>query len=168
MVAELQLSALQQKDVWEGWIGAEVRANYFADLSGRSQTEQKVLTWLTLLFSSGAVTALLATSLPPEYQWMRLAFALLAAAISVFSLVQQNQKRSTDYADLHFRWNRLADQYKALWGDMYSPDAPNTLHELEEKEADLSKSSTSFPNNKRSMDKWQDYVQQQHRLTSVA
>ncbi len=27
------LSELQQRRVWEGWLSAEIRANYFADLS---------------------------------------------------------------------------------------------------------------------------------------
>ena len=95
---------------------------------------------------------------------MKPTLALLTAAVSIFSLVQQNQKRSTDCADLHFRWNRLGSEYKALWDDFYSPDSPSKLQALEEKEAELSKSSTVIPNDERAMLKWQDYVQRQHGL----
>lgn len=93
---------------------------------------------------------------------------LLTAAISLYLLLQQSQKRVTECADLHFRWNGLASEYKALWDDMYSPDALAKLRSLEEKEAELSQSSVAIPNDERAMLKWQDYVISQHRLTSVA
>ena|SRR5271166_370221 len=158
------LSELQQKDVWEGWIGAEIRANYFASLCARYQTQQKVLTWLTLVFSSGAAVSFLLSGVP---EWVKPVLALLTAVVSIFSLVQQNQKRTTDCADLYFRWNRLGSEYKALWDDMYSPEAPAELRALEEKEAELSKSSTAIPNDPHAMSKWQDYVQKQHGLASA-
>ena len=158
------LSELQQKDVWEGWIGAEIRANFFASRCAYYQTQQKVLTWLILVFSSGAAVSFLANGVP---EWVKPTLALLTAAVSIFSLVQQNQKRSTDCADLHFRWNRLGSEYKALWDDFYSPDSPSKLQALEEKEAELSKSSTVIPNDERAMLKWQDYVQRQHGLASA-
>jgi hypothetical protein len=159
------LSDLQRKDVWEGWIGGEIRANYFADRGSRFQTEQKVLTLLTLLFSSGAAVTFIGDWLP---RWVKPVLMLLTAAISFYLLLQQNQKRVTECSDLHFRWSRLADEYKALWDDMYSPDALAKLRSLEEKEAELSKSSMAIPNDERAMLKWQDYVIGQHRLSSVA
>jgi hypothetical protein len=129
------------------------------------QTEQKVLTLMTLLFSSGAAVTFIADWLP---QWVKPVLMLLTAAISLYLLLQQNQKRVTECADLHFRWSRLANEYKALWDDMYSPDALGRLRALEEEEAELSKSSMGIPNNERAMLKWQDYVTSQHRLTFIA
>lgn len=162
------LSELQQKDVWEGWIGSEIRANYFADMAQRYQTHQKILTWTTLLLSSGAAFTLIADWLPPDLQWVKAALALLTAGVSFSMLLQQNQKRTTECADLHFRWNRLASEYKSLWGNMYSEEAADRLRELEEREAELSKSSMTIPNKTRTMLKWQNYVQEQHGLARVA
>ena len=162
------LSELQRKDVWEGWIGAEIRANYFADMCGRYQSEQKILTWMTLIFSSGAAATFITDWLPHSLQWIRPVLTLVTAALSFLILLQQNQKRITECADLHFRWNRLGNEYKALWDDMYSPDALNKLRGLEEKEAELSKSSTAIPNKKRAMLIWQDHVERQHGLPSGA
>jgi hypothetical protein len=157
------LSELQRKDVWEGWIGGEIRANYFADMAGHFQTEQKVLSLMTLLLSSGAAASFIADWLP---RWVKAVLMLLTAAISLYLLLQQNQKRITECADLHFRWSRLSNEYKTLWDDMYSSSALDNLRELEEKEAELSKSSMVIPNNERAMLKWQDYVIRQHGLTA--
>ena len=162
------LSELQQKDVWEGWLGGEIRADYFGDMCGRYQFQHKLLTWMTLLFSSGAAATLMTDWLPRGLQWVRPVLALLAAAISFLAVLQQYLRRVTECADLHFRWNRLANEYKALWDDMYSSDALGRLRALEEKEAELSKSGTTLPNNERVMRKWQHYVQRQHGFSSVA
>jgi hypothetical protein len=158
------LSDLQRKDVWEGWIGGEIRANYFAAMGGRFQTEQKILTLMILLFSSGAAATFIAGWLP---EWVKPALMVLTAAISLFLLLQQNQRRITECADLHFRWSRLSNEYKALWDDMYSPEALDRLRALQEKEAELSKSSMAIPDDEEAMLKWQDYVVSQHGLSSV-
>ena len=162
------LSDLQRKDVWEGWLGGEIRANYFAAMAERYQTHQKTLTWMTLLFSSGAFATLITDWLPARFQWVKPALALVTAAISLFNLVQQNQKRVTECGDLHFRWNRLASEYKALWDNMYSEDAADKLRILTEKEAELSRSSLAIPNDEQVMLRWQDYVLTQHRLVPAA
>ncbi len=162
------LSDLQRKDVWEGWLGGEIRANYFADMGGRLQTQQKILTWTTLIFSSGAAAAFVTDWIPPDFQWIKAALALLTAGISFVTLLQQNLKRITECGDLHFRWSRLSNEYKALWDDMYSPNALDRLRVLEEDEAELSKSSMLIPNNERAMLKWQDYVIRQHGLAPAA
>src|SRR5580692_223154 len=162
------LSELQRKDVWEGWLGGEIRANYFADMCGRYQSHQKTLTWMTLIFSSGAAATFIADWLPADKQWIKPALALLTAGVSFLTLLQQYLRRVTECADLHFRWNRLANEYKRLWDEMYAPEALSRLCELEEKEAELSKSSTAIPNHPRTMLKWQDYVQRQHNLAPVA
>ena len=46
------LSEAQQKRVWDGMLASEIRAKYFAELSGRYLRKQQRVTWATLLFSS--------------------------------------------------------------------------------------------------------------------
>ena len=162
------LSELQQKDVWEGWIGAEIRTSYFADMAQGYQTQQKVFTVMILLFSSGAAATFITDWLPENMAWVKPLLALITATLSFINLIQQNQKRVTECSDLHFRWNRLASEYKSLWGDMYSEEARARLEGLEEKAAELSKSSMAIPNKKRTMLKWQAYVNEQHGLATTA
>jgi hypothetical protein len=160
------LSEQQRKDVWEGWIGGEIRANYFAAMGGRFQTEQKALTFLSLLFSSGAAATFL-TNANWFPEWVKPTLVVITAAISLYLVVQQNLKRVMECADLHVRWSRLSNEYKALWEDMYAPNALDRLRALEDREAELSKSSMAIPNKTRVMRKWQSYVIRQHGLTSA-
>ncbi len=162
------LSPRQQKDVWEEWLSSEIRANYFADLSYRYQRKQRIATWLTLAFSSGAFLTLIADALPPAGAWVRPALALVTVALSLWLLVAQNQRSTTDCSDLHFRWNSLAHQYEALWDRMYSPDADTVLQNLKQKTAELSKSSIAFTNDPKLMVKWQDHVMKHHAADVAA
>ncbi|MBI4479560.1 MAG: hypothetical protein HY651_06015 [Acidobacteria bacterium] len=162
------LTQMQQKNVWEGWLSAEMRAYYFAEMANRYQTLQRVLTWLTLIFSSSAAVAVLSDGAPEGFEWIRGALVLLTAAVSLLALVQQNQKRATDCSDLHFRWNRLASEFESLWDNVYAEDAATKLALLEEKAAELSRSSTAFPYKKRVMLKWQIHVERQHGVSAVA
>jgi hypothetical protein len=157
------LSDIEQRNVWEGWLSSEIRANYFADLCGSYQTRQQALTWLTLLFSSGAFLAVVST-VPDEWRWIQPVFPLIAAALSFFTLVSQNQKSAIECADLHLAWNRLAADYERLWDRNYESDAPTKAHALEDRMAELSKRSTAFPYRRRRMLRWQQYVHQQHGL----
>jgi hypothetical protein len=161
------LSPLQQKRVWEGQLASEIRAIYFADLCNHYQRIQRIVTWLTLAFSSGAAATLLADWLPPRFAFLKPTFALATAGLSLWSLVENNHKRATDCSDLQFRYRKLARGFESLWDDMYSPDAQKTLDDLEAKSADLEKSSLAFPEGKRRMTKWQDHVERQH-ASSVA
>jgi hypothetical protein len=156
------LSELQQRDVWERWLAAEMRANYFGDMATRYSHRQSMLTWLTLLSSSGAAFAIVTDWLPAHLSWIKPALAFLTAGLSLLSLVFQNQKRSFDCSELHFKWNRLASEYEALWNDMYAEDALPRLSKLTEKGAELSKTSTAIPYHRRVMVKWEDHVLQ-HR-----
>jgi hypothetical protein len=157
------LSEAQIKRVWEGMLGAEIRSDYFAELSGKYQLGQKVATWTTLFLSSGATISLI-TALPADLSWVRIALAGLAAAMSLYSVVMQNQKLAVDASDLHARWNKLAMEYTRLWENVYVEDALDRLNALDDKIAELSKTGTAFPNRKRSMLKWQIHVEQQHGI----
>ncbi len=159
------LSELQRTSVWENWLAAEIRANYFADMCARYQLFQKLLTWAILVFSSGAAATVISDWVPPKWNWVKAALTIITAALSLFAVVQQNQKLSMDCSDLHFRWNKLAQEYESLWNDMYSADAATQLRRLLEKTAELSKSSTGITYKKRKMLKWQIYVEQHHGAT---
>jgi hypothetical protein len=157
------LSDLDQKDVWEGWLSSEINAQYFAELANIYRVRQESLTWLSLVLTSGTMVTVLADS-HIQFPWIKSALAVLATVAGVLAVVQQNQKRSLDCSDLHFRWGRLATEYKDLWKDMYADDAAAHLHALEQKMSEVSKTSTAFPNNRRLMLKWQDYVESQHQV----
>lgn len=154
---QLRLSDLQRRAVWDGWLSAEVRAFYFADLCGRFHSRQRLATWAVLLASSGAFLTLITVWQAPD--WLRAALALSAAAMSLWLLVAQYQKQATDCADLHARWRSLAHDYRALWDRMYSPDAGTQLEALVQREVELGRSSTSLPNDTKRMERWQSHVE---------
>lgn len=137
------LTELERRVVWEGWFSGEVRANYFADLSGHYRLRQRLSAFLTLLLSSGA-------------------FAALTAAMSLWAFVVQHQRQAIDAADLHERWARLARDYWTLWNDMYADDAAARLATLQATEEQLSKAATGFPVERRRIDKWHRYVAEHH------
>lgn len=167
-VKEPMLARSQQKRVWEGMLSAEIRANYFADLSGRYRLYQRAATGLTFFFSSGAFATFVVRDGPAALSWIRPLLALLAAAVSAYSFVAQNQDRAINSVDLHARWNKLAKEYEALWENMYAEDAPRQLERLSEKETELSKSGAAFPNDEKKMLRWQRHVEQQHRTVSLS
>ena len=118
------LSQAQIKRVWDGMLGSEIRANYFADLTDRYNRHQRWATWGTLFLSSGALATLLIQSLPPDLAWIRYTLATATAALSLYSVVRQNNKLAVDAAELHSRWNRLAAAYEKLWEDVTVENAP--------------------------------------------
>jgi hypothetical protein len=155
------LSESQQKRVWEGMLGAEIRANYFAELSGRYLRRQRSSTWITLLFSSGAVVSIVA-NLSGELKWLQLVLTLVAAGVSAYSLVIQNQKFAIDASDLHARWNRAAKDFEGIWENVYADDAAERLKAVDERTTELSKAGASFPYSKRKMLHWQEHVERHH------
>ncbi len=155
------LNEAQQRDVWERWLASEMRANYYGDLSERLSSLQTKLTWMTLLFSSGAAGAILGDAHVPSSLWfLKSVFALLAVGVSLASLVMQNPKRSFDCSDLQYKWNRLAAEYEALWNDVYADSAKGMLTTLTEKSAELSRSSdrAGIKYKKHLMEKWEKHV----------
>ncbi len=107
------------------------------------------------------------TPFPVDLRWIRPSLALFTAAMSILSLVEQNQKRATACSDLHFRWNRLANDYEALWDDVYSEDAAAKLKALTLRIAEFPKGSTAIPYHERIMVKWQDHVERHHGLPAA-
>ena len=157
------LSEYQQKTVWDNMLSADIRAAYFAELSGRYLSRQRWLNVGTLLLSSGAFLSLVTTVLPPTLSWIRALLAFSAAALSTWSFVAKNERGSIDSADLHFRWKMLALEYASIWGNVEDDLAFTRLVELEKREAELSKSSVSFPDDETLMTKCQDYVVMHYR-----
>jgi hypothetical protein len=159
----MMLSEYEQKIVWDSLLGAEIRSQFFAELSVRYQTRQRWLVGGTLVLSSGAFLSLVTTVIPAPFGWVKPMLALLAAILSAWSLLAKNERNSIDSADLHFRWNMLAMDYQTVWADVYGDQVRDRLRELQEREALLSKSSTAFPDDEALMEKCQDNVVMHHR-----
>lgn len=157
------LSDFQQDTVWDGWLAAEIRAEYFAALVNRFQFLQKMLIVAGLLLSSGATIALLTAVIPPQLSWIKPTLTVLAAAMSLWSLVAKNERNAIDAADLHFRWNTLAFEYEGLWANVYGDEATERLTQLRKEEAVISKSSTSMPAYKRLLAAAQTNVVMHHQ-----
>lgn len=147
----------QVRRAWEGMLGAEIRSAYYGEMVGRMQLAQCVGTWLTLVFSSGAVAATI-LSLPADWQWLRTALAVPTAVISLWLLTRQYPRMGSEAADLHHRWNKLANEYTRLWEDLYSPSALATLNALDDRAADLSKAGTHLPLRRARLNACQDHV----------
>jgi len=160
----LMLSELQQKDVWEGWLGAEARAYYFADQCRFWTVVHRGITWAILFSSSGAAVAVL-TGLPDA---VRVVLALVPAGFSLWLLIANYPRTANECSDVYFRWNRLALDYKTLWDDMYAADASQRLADLQLRDAELSKACNQLPYRKRELLKWQRYVVDQHGLPAHA
>ncbi len=157
------LSDSQQQVLWDSWLSAETRADYFAELGLRFQKQQRLLVLSSLVLSSGATITLFSTVLPAQWNWVRPVLTILAALASFWSLLAKNERNAIDCADLHFRWNKLAMEYEDLWGSMYDDDASAKLKQLREREAEISKSGTSLPANRKMLAKSQDAVMLHHR-----
>ena len=126
-----------------------------------------MLTWVTLALSSGAAASLVA-AVPQDWQWIRLVLTFATATVSLYSLVQQNQKRVTDCADLHVRWSRVANDYQALWDATYEDAAQEQFLALRERAVELSKSGLGIPFGPNLMLKWQTHVMMHHHLQAAA
>ena len=157
------LNDLQQKSVWDGWLSAQIRAAYFAELARRYQQYQKALTASTLVLASGATAALL-RGLPGHWILLRPSLTALAAVLSAVSLVAKNERSSIEFADLHSRWFDLAIDYESLWSDVYSESAATELLALKRREVEISKSSTSMPEDKNLLVKCQDNIVMHHQV----
>lgn len=162
------LSEFQQQAVWDGWLSAEIRSGYFAELVTRYQARQRYLVVGGLLLSSGATVTLLTTVVPPAYAWIKPLLTVLAALTSLWSLVAKNERNAIDCADLHLRWNNLAAEYEAIWANVYADDAEARLAQVRKEESLLSKSSTSMPRYDRLLAKVQDNVMMHHRSEVTA
>jgi hypothetical protein len=159
------LTRPQQARVWESLIAAEVRAKYFAELAHRYHVQQRAISWLMLVFSSGALISIIARL---TYDWVAPLLALITSGLSFYSLVAHNEKKATDATDLHFKWSRLESEYESLWENMYDPDAREQLAKLDEKEIDLGRMSTGFPVNNTRLLKWQDHVEERRAALAHA
>ena len=153
------LSEAQQKRVWEAMLAAEIRANYFAELSTGYVQKQKIAVFTTLFFSSSAVVSLLFVK--SDYwlvPWLRAGLGVVSAALAAYTFSTQNQKLATETADLHARWNKLARDYEGLWEDVSQENAPMILKYLDERAADASKPAVAIPYIEDRMLHWEKHV----------
>jgi hypothetical protein len=161
------LSDAQTTRVWQGMLGAEIRAKYFADMAGRLLRRQRWGTWFTLLFASSNVLALL-TVIPQPLAWIRLALAVCATGTSIYLALAGNIQKAFDCSNLHERWSRLHHGYRNIWEDTESEAAPARLQELDLLEMEVSRSATSLPYDRKAMGKWQAHTEREHGLAPVA
>lgn len=158
-------SDAQRNRVWEDWLSAEIRAYYFADIAFRLESRQRVAHWVTLFGASGVVTSLLST-LP---RWVALVLAVILTAVSIYSVVVQNQKRAADAKDLHFRWNTLASEYHDLWDNIEAaPDLVQAIQQLAQRAAEASRSAVGLPAEEGRLNHWYDVVLEQHGVQQPA
>ena len=162
------LSEAQSKVVWNSWLSAEIRAQYFAVLSARYQRMQRNLLVAGLILSSGAALSFLLSIIPPSYAWSRPVLTLLAAVVNALSLAMKNERNAIDCGDLHFRWNNLARGYEDLWLNTAADDAQERFDQLRRTEAEISKSGTSMPEIGRLLDQAQDNVVMHHQQETLA
>src|SRR6202451_1733876 len=100
------LTEPQSTRVWEGMLGAETRAKYFAELAGLYLKRQQYATIATLLFASADAAAFFA-QLPPGYGWIRGALAVVVAGLSIYLALAQNERKALESTNLHARLSRL-------------------------------------------------------------
>lgn len=164
---EPRLNELQRTRLWEDLLLAEARIYYFGDLATRYNREQRIITWASLILSSGAtVTAVAAAVVASGQVWISAVLALTASAITFYSLVAQNPKRASDATDLHTRWTKLARAYERLWEDMYAEDALARLNAIEDSDPELSKPAVGLPWDRKRMRRWQEHVEYLHSQTT--
>jgi hypothetical protein len=99
-----RLNEPQRKRLWENLLLAEARSYYFGDLATKYNREQRVITWASLILSSGATVT--AVAVANGHAWLPAVLALAASTITFYSLVAQNHKRAADATDLHTRDGR--------------------------------------------------------------
>ncbi len=142
-----------------------MRALYFADLAGAFYRRQRLVTWASLFTSSGAVAGFLFAH---AVIWLAPLLALATAALSLYSLVMQDQQRAIESTDLHFRWNKVARGYETLWGETWAPDAPARLAALDDEAAEISKAGVVFTFQEKRMLRWQEHVERQRVGRAIA
>ena len=143
------LNAQEQTDTWDDRFSAEVRANYYAELCSKYVTRERILTWLTLVSSSGAVLSIIvgrpsATAL----------LAVITTCLTITDLVLQYQSRAFDCKDLHFCWNQLAAEYQSLWNHMHDSNSAARLLALNQRGGELSTRGAAIPINQKLLNKW--------------
>ncbi len=148
----------QRTRVWENWLSAEMRANCFADLSSSNREWQKWATYLTLLFSSGALLSIVA-----QHAWLPPVLALVTSVLSLYLVISRYEHNAVDASELHARWNRIASTYRDLWENLEGePNIRERLLELDEVKAELSDAGLRFGRNEKRMAKWYDHVVSHH------
>ncbi|MGA2476553.1 MAG: hypothetical protein ABSF73_08035 [Terriglobia bacterium] len=158
----ITLSEAQQKRVWEGWLSAEIRGCYFAELVSGYRSKQRGFTWVILVCSSGAAIAI--ASHWPAW-WPKFILVLITTGISLWLLIQRYEDRALKSSDLHVEWNRIANGYRDIWENVYAEDAEQKLRALSEQELSASKNGLDIPDDDKRLLKWQQYVESQHGAT---
>src|ERR1700757_3452137 len=79
-----RLNELQRKRLWEDLLLAEARSYYFGDLATKYNREQRVITWASLILSSGATVTAVTAGVANGHAWLPAILALAASAITFY------------------------------------------------------------------------------------
>jgi hypothetical protein len=82
--------------------------------------------------------------------------------LSLAQLVLRDDEQALKCSDLHFEWNRLANEYEATWENMYARDADERLQKLTDRSLELSKAGASIPDQDKRPLSCQECVEMQH------
>lgn len=155
------LSEAQQRRVWEGWLGAETRGLYFAELGATLQRRHQTLTIAGLVLASGALVAVLAR-LPDTWAALGPVLALVATGLNGYVLVTRLQDSQADCRVLYRRWNGLAQSYGTLWEDQHAADALDRLDSLDREAIALGETAIGLPWREDRLAHWQEHVVREH------
>jgi hypothetical protein len=141
--------------IWQRMVESEVRSLYFADLASNYRRQKQIITGTSFVLSSGAVATLAVAS---SSKWVPLAFSLIIAVMTAYSIAIGLDKRVSALSKLHNEWNRLQWDYERLWNHWSDDGAEETLRELIQRAREASEIGTEMPYDKRRINKWEQFV----------
>lgn len=142
MPAEIGLDRKQVHRLWESMVGANVLADYFAQLAtwyARRELGLRIANGVLCLFT--AFIAFRSGDLVVLVGWL----AAIACAATVIDLLWRPGEKRSEATMLHAGWSRLGIEYEALWSRTYERDARSILRKLEQRGENLSERATRMP-----------------------
>jgi hypothetical protein len=150
--------------VWESMISAEVRSQYFAELTTRYTRIKQVLGAIIFFCSSGAAVSVGAKF--PDY--LALGFSVVGAAIAAYTISFGLDKLVATLARLHYSWNELSSAYERLWNHWYDDDAERTFEDLQRRAREASELGTEVPYRESLVGKWEERVYARYSAAPTA
>ena len=118
--------SILRRTVWEEMLYANMRANYFAELTRNYTKWDKCLRVAGLAASSGSVVA----AFPHLDLALRLIAPIVAVTISFWLLQSQYGSLARDAADLNAGWGGLSRDYERLWNHLDVDDAEAAFNQI--------------------------------------
>lgn len=149
--------------VWTKLYEAEVRSQYFGELSVRYVKRKQIMDGLVLFLSSGAA----ATFVTPLSKWVPVAMSVIVAAITAYSISTNLDKRISALSKLHCAWNSLNSDYERLWNHWHEAGAEQTFEQLLRRGRDASENALEMPYDEATMQKWENVAYSRLQTTSA-